>query len=355
MSGQSPSVVDIPVATLLADATWFPDALDLRDGAVSFVHSDRATLAAQPFLDERWERSAASRRRVGARDIAAHLAPQPAQLSFVWHTAFCASTAITQALDRDGASLCLREPDMLMGLSELKRQKLLAPQFAQAMFQLLARRHQPDENILIKPSNASNNLLPEAIKLTQGRMLVLYSDCRSFLISVAKRSEKGRSFVRRLFNQIAADNYDLANWPLTKLFELSDLEIAALAWHMQIAQFLRSWPQIEGGRIASLDCDAFFAAPEQTLGALDTFFGLNLGPEHVVRLLEDGLLGRDSKLRPGRDFALTKREQENAEMARQIGPVLDDIVAWSYRTSPATPRGVPLANPLVRVDKAYCP
>ena len=355
MSGRPFPAADISIAALLADASWFPEGLDLRDGMVSFVRSDRATLAAQPFLDDRWERVAAPRRRVAARDLAAGMRAEPAELSFIWHTAFCASTAVAGALDHAGSNLSLREPEILVGLSELKRQKLLAPQFAQAVFRLLARRHSPSENILLKPSNSANCLLPEAIRLTDGRMLVLYSDCRSFLISVAKRSEKGRAFVRRLFNQIAADNYDLSNWPIAKLFEHSDLEIAALVWHMQIAQFLRSWSLIQPGRIASLDCDAFFASPERTLAALDGFFGLGLGAAHGARLIEDGLLARDSKQRPGRDFDLAQRQEENDAIARQIGPVLDEIVAWSYRTSPATPRGTPLGNPLVPLDKAYCP
>ncbi len=169
-------------------------------------------------------------------------------------------------------------------------------------------------------------------------------------MSLAKRSKHGRSYARRLFMEVAGDGNEQSRWPMQKLFELSDLEIGALVWHIQIAEFHRVLPLLEQDRLASLDCDTFLASPEETLEALDQFFGYGLGRAHIHEVAEGPLMKRDSK-RSNKLFSAAQRLEQSHEIGRQIGAVLDEIVAWSYKVCPGTLRGTPLPNGLIPARK----
>lgn len=344
----------------VGERMWFPLRLDLASGKLTFVLADRETIAEQPFLEEeRWNTRDLPHRQVDLQDVLAVEPAQPAKprINFVWHTAFCCSTLISRALDRPGCNFSLREPSVLMAMADAKRDGQFEPgkrhaHLPEAMFAMFDQPFFPDAQVTVKPTNAANTLLAEAATLTDGKMLFLYSDCRSFLISLAKRSEHGRSFARRLFTRIAGDGNAQAQWPMQKLFELSDLEIGALVWHMQIAEFQRVTPMLSEGRVASLDCDAFLAAPRATLEALDSFFGYRLGSDHIDQLLRGPLLQQDPK-KVDTPFEWRQRLEEKRDIGSQIGKVLDDIVAWSYDVCPATPRDEPLPWALLPLSKTY--
>ncbi len=239
-------------AEIIGDSAWFPDNLNLNRNTFGFVYTTREALSRQSFLDARWDRAALARMDVPISEVVAATATQPRpKLNFVWHTAFCCSTLIARCLDSASDNLALKEPQVLISLAEAKRAGNIAQYNGalDATFKLLARRQQSNESVLIKPTNAVNNLIGEATRATDGRMLFLYSDCKSFLVSIAKKGEMGRIFARRLFGLFAADGHAPAQWPMQKLFELSDLQVAALVWHMQIAEFRRSRDARPSGRI----------------------------------------------------------------------------------------------------------
>lgn len=326
---------------IVGDPAWFPDNVDFNRNTFGFVNTTREALSQQSFLDARWDRAPLARVDI---PIPAVLSATEAQsrpkLNFIWHTAFCCSTLIARCLDRAGENLALKEPQILILLAEAKR----AGSFAQrsgacdAAFKLLARRHRPQESVLIKPTNAVNNLIPEAARATDGRMLFLYSDCKSFLISIAKKGEMGRIFARKLFGLFAADGHAQAKWPMQTLFELSDLQIAALVWHMQIAEFGKAR---EASRTAALDCDTFLANPRQTLARLSNFFDLSFTPAQLDAIASGPLLSQNAK-DTTQSFSADRRATEARDIAKTYGSELDTVVEWSYRACPETPRENPL-------------
>ncbi len=342
----------------VGERMWFPLSLDLASGKLTFVLADRETIAEQPFLEEeRWNTRDLPHRQVDLQDVLAAKTAAKPRINFVWHTAFCCSTLISRALDQPGRNLSLREPSILMAMADAKRDGQLESgkrhaHLPEVVFAMLEEPFQPGAQVTVKPTNAANTLLAEAATLTDGKMLFLYSDCRSFLISLAKRSEHGRSYARRMFSRIAGDGNAQARWPMQKLFELSDLEIGALVWHMQIAEFLRIMPTLSADRAASLDCDAFLADPRATLEALDDFFGYQLGSDHIEQVLRGPLLNRDPK-KVDTAFGWRQRLEEKREIGSQIGKVLDDIVAWSYDVCPFTPRDTPLPGAMRPLSKTY--
>jgi hypothetical protein len=141
------------------------------------------------------------------------------------------------------------------------------------------------------------------------------------------------------------------HWPPEQLSRLSDLKVAALLWHMQIAEFARNWPLVES-RARSLDCDALLMKPLETLNRLDEFFSLGFGREKLAEIASGPVFQKNAK-DPGMPLDLRLRREQNDAIARQLGPSLDDIVAWSYEACPATSRAAPLPKPLIAIEKRY--
>jgi hypothetical protein len=328
---------------------WFADDFDPGRKTLSFVLTNRETLARQPFLDRRWSRAERPRRTLPIAEALERVpadAPLPT-LNFIWHTSYCCSTLIARALDMPGRNLSLCEPLALVPLADAMRVGMLADgrlpaRTPEIVLRCLALAG--GETVTVKPSNFANYLIAEAASRTSGKALFLHSDLSSFLISVAKRGLSLHKYVRRLFSNIAGDSGQPLPWPSHEIFQMSDLEVAAIAWHMQIDAFRRQWPQLGGDRAASLDCEAFLADPETALAKLDAFFGLGLGRDHIDRVLAGPLLKQHAKL-PGYRYDARQRAEEKLIARRQLGKDLDRVMAWSREAYPTLQ--TPLPNPLM--------
>lgn len=324
----------------LGQPAWFLDQLDLQTGAARFVRADRERLSREPFLDPRWDRSGLPTAELRGAALDADAEPRP-RLNFIWHTSFCCSTVIATALDSAGLNLSLKEPRAVVDLADLKRrqQGLKRPGLARAVFGLFARRFTPAEQILIKPSNFANNVIPEATEMTDGRMIMLYSSCRSFLISMVKTRQERRRYARELFIALANDGHPQTRWPIDTLLRLSDLEIAALTWRMQMSTLRTAMGRL-GSRAASLDGDVFLERPREALSALDAFLGLGLGPARIEAVVEGPLLSRDAKT--GAAAAGRHRRRADAEAVEaQFGDDLDRVVDWAAEASGEADHGLP--------------
>lgn len=336
--------------SLVHDFRWLVDDIDFVRREFSFVHTSQAELSRQTFLDSRWQRSGRRLRLPIDAVIAALPAADPPPLHFIWHTSFCCSTLLARALEHPRHSLSLREPQILIALADGVRSGALGggqlpPRTPEAVFNLLGRAPQPHCHIAIKPSNFANILIQGTARRTSGRMLFLYSDLASFLVSMAKGGVQQGRYVRKLFGDIAMDLGQPPRWSAGELLRMSDLEIAALAWHRQIAEFRRSWPALGKGRAASLDCAVFLDDPARVLTGLDAWLGLDLGADHIQSILEGPLLHRHAK-EPAQVFTAQMRRQEDQQIRRSIGSTLERVVAWSYRECPETPPAAPLPDPL---------
>jgi hypothetical protein len=362
MLPQAPAHVD--AATLIADPLWFPQDFNVTTRKLRFVHADRRTLAATPFLAEgMWERSSLPEAEIAESELLRFLpgnAPPPS-INFIWHTAFCCSTLIASLLDRESLSLPLKEPGLMLILADAKRQGAIGPgqpfsnRFAELLFRLLGRRFARDEQLVIKPTNLSNYVLRDALALTQGKHLFLFSDCRSFLISILKKREYGRHIARQTYARIVQDGNEQSAWPFADVFAMTDLTIAAVAWHMQIAEFRRNAPRLSPDRAASLDCDAFLATPMEALIAIDRFFGLRLGQEHFEAMLNGPAAKRHSKS-PASEYNIANRLEDHATIAARYAEEIEYAVKTSYAICKKTPRsGPPLHDPLIPLDKVYVP
>ena len=320
------------------DPGLFLHDVDPRLGRGGFLRTDRASLSAEPFLDHRW-------RPPEAFDAALPLAGlppadgAPPRINFIWHSSFCASTLLATCLDSPGLCLALKEPRVLVILAAMKRNGRWDGDLAKAVFGLLGRRFEPGEQILVKPSDSANTLIAEAAALTQGRMLLLHSDCESFVLSVARRGRTGFAHVRDRFRSLAADGHPAGAWPAAELLRLTDLELAALVWRMQMDALETASARL-GERARSLDFRQLLEEPDLVLPEIDDFFGLGLGRARLETVAGGPLFQRDAK-QSGQAFDAQARGEERARLRAQLGADLPAVLNAMERVFPRPPKLAP--------------
>lgn len=322
----------------LQDARWFCDALDVKTNQAHFVHTDRDSVCEAPFLDHRWVRSGLKEHRVDLAALSFLELPQAPR--FIWHTAFCGSTLLARCLDKAGVSLALREPDALMHAASIQRHR--SAQEAQLALKvtlaLLLRGFEAGERVTLKPTNAANNMMQGAFALhPEGRSVFLTSQLRHFLLSIAKKGEAGRAFIRQLFSLFLRDGHPLANSEPSQLLGLTDLQIAALVWHLQIDGMRAAAHAFPGHKVLWVEDDAFLDEPAAILKAVCAHLDIPLSDEECQSVANGPLLQKNSKLGDVK-YTPQKRLEERDAIAAHYGEELDMIITWSYTIFPDNPR-----------------
>lgn len=345
--------VDLEV--VLADPLWFLDAVDPKSRGFSFVKTSRGLLQESAFLDHRMSAAAGPRAdfplSAGEFAVITDLRARQAPAGFIFHTSFCRSTLLARALHREGASFSLKEPGALVSLAHGLRAAgagMAADERGQlidAALTLLGRPLAQGERVLIKPSNFANTLLP-AVLARGGRVLLMYSELRPFLLSILKRGEEGRVFVRRLFNALRMDPVAVANIPSPQAMLFTDLEVAALVWRQQMETFvetLRDWPD---AALRSLDAEVLGACPEETLRAAFDFFEIETDEQHVREVVRGPIFEHDSK-QADRPYAPALEAEAARETERVFASSIARALDWAEKARLRTDIALPLARPLL--------
>jgi hypothetical protein len=281
--------------SILADPQWLPCRWDSDRAAIRFAYLPRASRHKLTFLaDEYLEQANAPLATVElsalrAAAIATHRAPH-----FIFHSAFSASTLLARALDAPGVASALQEPQILNDLADAARQGNLPSGLLRKVVSLLARPFD-DEAVVIKLSNVAN-LSAAAVMDTepQANAIFLFAPLPRFLRSVSDKGLWGRRWARRLQARLVGDTgIDFGLAP-ADLFELTDMQVAALAWLMHQAQKL-SLVQRFGGRVRLLDSETFLARRAETLASAGAHFGLALDDKQARQLAEGPVFRTHSK------------------------------------------------------------
>lgn len=318
--------------TVAPGAEQFPLLLDAQRGEIGFIRTSRQALAQAPFLDRRFADPQAVETRLAIDHLRSVV--DTAELpAVVLHTAFCCSTLLASALDRPGRVLSLKEPDVLMQLANLRRvheplrrDDAAFVRWTELTLRLLGRRFAKDERVLAKPTNAAANLLPILMRF-DAPVLLLYSDLRAFLVSVIKKGEAGRWFVRHLLNIFRLDGMSLNQWQERDRLSLTDLQVAALVWWTQIDNYLAALSTASKAPVATLEAGAFLADPYAALAAVNEFADLALEADAVRAAAEGPAFQRHSKF-ADLDYDSAQREEERLAIEAAHKDALDVTLAW---------------------------
>lgn len=323
MTGPSP-------ADIAADPDWLPHSFNADGAELTFVRVQRAERDALMFLSDEHFTGRFAKATLPAAAIAAEAERvTPAPLHFIFHTAFCSSTLMIRALDIPGTSLGLKEPDVLINLANrlvhsddpANRDRL------RLVLRLLARPYGGQEKVIVKPTNFANRLLLPALEmLAEARAVLLFSDLPTLLRSLVKRGIWGRIWARKLYRSAAAWAPIDTGFDAGEIFELTDLQVAGLAWLMQVRQFDLAARQL-GNRVMVIDSADFLAAPAATLQATGDLFSLGIDGAQAELIAAGPVFSRHSKFSQ-RDYSVEAREAEHDAALAAHGEEIAIVVKW---------------------------
>ena len=332
------------VTAIVADAEWLAHRYDPEHDAFHFRRVARAARAEVPFLTDLHlgeENAPVVLRRSDCRAAATAQGVVPAPLHFLFHSAYCASTMLAQALDQSGISTSLSEPVLLNDMVGWRRRGAAARDHARAMddaLTMLARGFTAEEAIVVKPSNIVNPLARGALTLRpEARAILLYAPLRAFLLSVARKGLWCRLWCRELLENYLADGFVQLGFEARDYFRQSDLQVAAVGWLAQQQAFaaLIDWAP---NRIASLDSEILTRDPVAAVSA--AMDHLNLAGDRGA-IADHPALGRNSK--SGTPFAKGERQRDLAEAEAAYGEEIAQVVGWAEAV--ADQAGIPLTLP----------
>ena len=323
-------MTDASPRELALDPEWLPHTFGPDGSELTFVRVPRAEHDRLMFLSEEHYAGNFARHTELVAAIAAEAKAAPeAPLHFIFHTAFCASTLLARALDLPGRTIGLKEPDVLINLAnrlvrvddQANRDRL------RLVLRLLARPFGPGESVIVKPTNFANRLLLPALEeLPEARAVLLFSDLPTLLRSLVKRGMWGRIWARRLYRSAAAWTSLDPGYDAGELFELTDLQVAGLAWLMQVRHFDEIARRLPG-RTMVIDSQDFLAAPAETLRRVGVFFGLQVDAAEAEAIAAGPVFSRHSKFAQ-RDYSIAAREAEHDAAVAAHGEEIDMVVKW---------------------------
>jgi len=253
-------------------------------------------------------------------------APTPAPIRFIFHSGFCCSTLIADAMDCEASATVLKEPMIVNDLYGWRLRGAPTDQFSRVLSDactLLARPFGAGESVIIKPSNVANALAADLLNLfPTAKAVLLYAPLHLFLNSIVRKGFDGRLWIRDLLGKLIMNPLAPYQVDHADLAALTDLQAAAFAWLRQQSQFAALIAQFDARRVCTLDCETFLADPERVLSKLCAFFDLRSGGFRV------DALARHSKTRGAFDANARRTQQHAAEM--QHGAELGAVTAWAH-------------------------
>lgn len=287
------------VNTLVSDPAWLPALYDPRADTFVFAHLPKETQRRLVFLDRRFFDDIEQSGEVRLKDLPVDKIKAAARpVHFIFHTAFCCSTLLARAMDVPGVAMGLKEPSVLVPLSDpgLPRRPAGAPDPLDVALDLLSRPLEPGEVQIIKPSNAANGLAPHILeRRPQSKAIMLYSNLDAYLRSTARIGATGRLFNRQMFAQLSAVMPLRQRFTMQQLLLQTDLQIAAQVWLMQ-AGFLDAVAKHFGpDRVRTLNSKTLLADKAGVLTRLGDFFGLRAGASQWSEIAAGSVFDRHAK------------------------------------------------------------
>ncbi len=328
--------------------------MDLARRECEFLGVDPGAYRGSAFLDHRLRSTRHESFRAPLDTVTGVVASraQP-PINYIFHTSFCCSTLISRCLDMEGVCSSLREPSVLMQMANAKRLAGSVPgrdtgwePALGTVLSLLAKCRAGDESVLIKPTNAANSLAEDILRMPRtGGVLLLHSNLKYFLVSILKKGEPGRAFVRQLFAVMRADSERTRSLEPEALSRLTDLQIAAFAWYSQIDNYLRLLQQFPDKRIATLDCDVFLAEPLETLVKLCAFFGIAADRPWLSQAVAGPAFTQSSQ-NPADDYDAAVRDAEYRQVLGDNQEAVEAMIGWSAKLRPEGAIILPLPRQL---------
>ena len=265
------------------------------------------------------------------QQICSSIKQQPA--SFIFHTAFCGSTLMSQALDALYQILPLREPEVLGNLLVYQRSDVnekTKQLWLDCVLRLLSRRYETDQQVVVKVNDYANPLMlalanADYLKPT----LFMYTPLNEFLAGCLKANNR-REWIAQRYKAIVNVVPHWLNLPENmSIREDSYGKMAAVYWCYNIALYLEAANR-SSSQVRSLDFNQMLENPYEVVEAVDMLFGLTLRnninrSEEIQRLF--GMYSKNSQL----TYSPEQRINDIAVLLKQNQAELDEAEQLAYQ------------------------
>lgn len=323
-------MVSSTLREVATDPRWLPHTFDVAGSMLTSVFVPRIRRGDLMFLSDEHFAGQFEKTTYPAPEIAeAARECTQAPIHFIFHTALCGSTLMVKAFDVPGHAHAVKEPDVLINLANrfIRSDDRSNRERLGLILRLLARPFEPDEAIVVKPSNIANRLaLPILEARPETRAVLLYSDVRSLLRSIVNRGMWGRIWGRRIFHSVIRwTSLDFGYSP-EETFVLTDLQALALGWLMQVHHFAEIRRRV-GDRVMLVDSADFLADPAQTLQRISRLFELNLDQCAIDEVVKGPTFARHSKFSE-RGYGRAERTADHSAAEAAHHEELEMVVKW---------------------------
>jgi hypothetical protein len=276
--------IDLLVEDLLFSPDLFLRELDQERRTATFIMMNRANYVRSSFLDDRAVRDDLSDYQLNLDDlldIYESSAVRVRPVHYIFHMGFGCSTLLARCLESVKGCFVLKEPLALHQLAAARSEIGDAPdallswhKTLRLAVSLLSKTYSPSDAVIIKADCAT--VLDDLLDLhDESRGLFMYSERRSFLVSILKSHER-REWVRRRLSESLrrAGRFGDGGSPLNaNVNDLSDAEAAGLFWLTQIFIYRKLQASYDS-RLLALNGDEFVESPYEALSELLKHLGL---------------------------------------------------------------------------------
>lgn len=338
--------VETALAALSSSPDLFPVQIDFSQQRLRLIKMSPAWYRESVFLDPARIRGryAIDMTFAGLQRWMTDSARRPA--GFIFHTAFCGSTLMSQLLDSLYHTLPVREPDALSNLLTYLRLPEVPEDNKRLTFdvvlRLLSRCYAPAQTALIKANDYCNPLLGEVLnRAPQVPVLFMYVPLEEFVVACLRLPAR-RDWIRQRLSSVQAAVARLL--PAAEGLALSDEsyeEMAALYWAYNIALF-REAQRAAPAHIRCLEFNAVLADPLPLVTACARYFGLEARPQIDAPQAVAQLLGVYSK-NNSYAYSPAQRRDDVSELCGRYAPEVDAAAALARRVleTDEVPRWLP--------------
>lgn len=340
------------IVSIVNDPSWLLHRYDPGYDSFQLRRVDRARRREATFLLDQYLGEDDVRLVLRRGDVATAVTSGSIRRHYLFHSAFCCSTLLANAIDVPGSASVLKEPPVLNDLVGWARRyggDGRVRTMASDILSSLCRPFRQGEWAVIKPSNVVNPMASVLMdSQAESRAILMYAPLETFVLSVAKKGIDGRLWGRRMFHELRQDGIADFGHEGVDLLGLADLQVAASGWLVQQRHFhrlLSSGPE----RYRTLRSDVLLSDPSAAIAAIGRLFALEpgtAGGDHG----DASAFGRHSKT--GSSFSAERREEEYAAAAGRYGDEVGETMAWARRVADAHDVVLDLPLPLTEQRNA---
>ncbi|MEZ7972449.1 MAG: hypothetical protein QMC00_03775 [Pseudomonadales bacterium] len=309
-----------------------------KGGLTKFLLVEENKLSQAPFIDIRFEAFAAGNfsiptdRLFSIEDQHDIVRPQPV---YIFHHAFVCSTLLARCLNQVDAFFSLKEPWIFRRLADFKRSSgnKMSPERWRSTFvnynQLLAKNYLSGRIPVIKATNVANNLLVDVLRyMPESKVLYLYSDLESFLISNLKKTADTQKKMAGLLAGFLLDNDFGEKYSAgLNIGKLSFLQICSLVWVVNLYSLQRAVGEVGAANVRTLDMATLLDDLPKTVSEVSRYFGHKSNAQELSSMMAPQVVSTHAKDQSQR-FDVNLRGKEALIILDRFGREVTSVKQW---------------------------